>query len=75
MVTPTDIVDRHRPVVVTVSTDTCDGKGCHGTRAYVYAEFPDGRSLAYCGSHGRRYTPGLRAAGATIIDLTYLIEP
>ena len=64
-----------RALVVEVETDTCDGRDCHASRAFVYAEFPDGRSLAYCGHHGGLYIDGLRARGAKVIDLRYLIEP
>lgn len=71
-----DVVDRHRPVeVVTVDTDLCDA--CSGTgakvAAYVYAELPSGRSLAYCGSHATRYWTELNRQASTVIDLRHLI--
>lgn len=56
--------------VVQVEADLCDA--C-GSRAFVYAELATGGSLAYCGSHGRRFIPRLTELGATIIDLRHTI--
>lgn len=57
--------------VVNVDDDRCDACGC---RAYVYVELATGGSLAYCGSHGRRFMPRLNELGATIVDLTHMIH-
>jgi hypothetical protein len=70
---PVDVVDTvPHALVVEVDADTCDGWKC-GVPAFLYAEMPSGRSLAYCGHHGTQYLPGLTAQGARIIDLRYLI--
>lgn len=68
--TPTPTNGGTMTTVVNVEDDLCDACGC---RAYVYAELPNGGSLAYCGSHGGRFIPKLTDLGATIVDLRHMI--
>lgn len=66
---PVDVVDRNQTTVVEVDTDTCDACPADAhVKAFVFAQLPSGRSLAYCGSHGARHMDALILAGATIID-------
>lgn len=67
---PQDIVDRHRPLTIEVAADTCDR--C-GVRAYVYAEMPSGRTLAYCAHHGTEYWAQLTRQADHVIDLRHLV--
>lgn len=69
---PVDVVDR--PLVVEVAADTCDACPADAhVKAFVFAQLPSGRSLAYCGSHGAHHMDALITAGATIIDRRHLI--
>lgn len=75
---PVDVVDRHRPVIVTIEVDTdfCDACPAEAkVQAYLYAELPSGRALAFCGHHGTEYLPNLELIHAKVIDLRHLIEP
>lgn len=66
---PVDIVDRYpRAVVIEVADDFCDACGTARVRAKLYAKLLDGRTLAFCHSHGTQHEAALRAKGATIID-------
>lgn len=54
--------------------DFCDNCG-PSTRAYLWAEMPDGKELSYCGSCGKRFRRGLLLSGAKVLDLSYAILP
>ena len=60
---PVDIVDRVK--VVEVEDDWCDT--C-GSRAYVYAKMPSGRTVTYCAHHGTVYWDRLNAQASIVID-------
>lgn len=67
---PRDIVDRHTPTVIEVSTDLCDECGsATAAKSYVFALLPSGRTWSGCGHHGGEALPQLRAIGAHIVDL------
>lgn len=59
---------------IEVASDECDscGEEAH-VKAFLFAEMPSGRTLAYCGSHGTRYLDGLINQGARIVDMRHLI--
>jgi len=66
---PVDIIDRYRTAIVEVSDDIClqcdtDAK----VPAYVYAELPSGRSVAYCAHHGTMYWDRLNEQALVVID-------
>ncbi|WP_345803287.1 hypothetical protein AAIB33_09470 [Microbacterium sp. AZCO] len=66
---PVDIIDRHRTAVLEMSDDIClqcdtDAK----VQAYVYAELPSGRSVAYCAHHGTVYWERLNELALVVID-------
>ncbi|WP_175627560.1 DUF7455 domain-containing protein [Microbacterium sp. CSI-V] len=51
-----------------VSCDQCNA------RAYIHVQLPNGGTLSYCAHHGHQHTPTLHAAGATVVDLTHMLE-
>ncbi|TLF33245.1 hypothetical protein [Microbacterium sp. 5K110] len=55
-------------VAVFVSCDQCNA------RAYIHVQLTGGGTLAYCAHHGHQHTPALQAAGATVLDLTHMLE-
>ena len=62
--------------VIEVDDGFCDAcPAIAHVRAYVYAEMPSGLTLAFCGHHGTQHRAALTAQGATIIDLTYTVQP
>ena len=75
---PRDIVDLYssRTTTVEVAADECDEcPALAHVAAYVYADLPSGRTIAYCGHHGTIHLTALHAIGATVIDLRHLIGP
>ena len=72
---PVDIVDLHRATFVSDAPEYCDT--CAGTgacvEAFVYAELPSGRSVAYCAHHGTRYLERLREIALVIVDHRHLV--
>ena len=72
---PVDIVDLNRGTAVGEAPeycDTCAGSGAH-VEAFVFAELPSGRSVAYCAHHGTRYLERLREVALVIIDHRHLV--
>lgn len=66
---PVDIVDRYpRALVIEVEDDFCDACGTARVKARLYAKLPDGRTLAFCGSHGTQHFEALIEKGARLID-------
>lgn len=62
--------------VVEVAEDTCDAcPAIAQVHAYLYVELPSGRSLSLCAHHGTRHYDALILAGASIIDLRYMVLP
>lgn len=60
--------------VVEVDSDECDAcPALAHVKAFLYAELPSGRTLAYCAHHGTEHMGALRRVGATIIDLRHLV--
>ncbi|MFH8248790.1 hypothetical protein ACH3VR_00300 [Microbacterium sp. B2969] len=72
---PVDIVDRYRDSVETQAPEYCDTCAGTGARveAFVFAELPSGRSVAYCAHHGTRYLDGLREIALVIVDHRHLV--
>ena len=72
---PVDIVDRYRTTYAGAAPeycDTCAGTGAH-VEAFVFAELPSGRSVAYCAHHGTRYLERLREIALVVIDHRHLV--
>lgn len=42
-------------------------------RSYVFVLLESGRDLAFCGHHGRKHTPALKAQGAVVNDYSAYI--
>lgn len=66
---PIDIVDlAPKVVVIEVDSDICDACPADAkVEALVFVDLRPG-TLAFCGHHGTRFLPKLRASGAKIID-------
>ena len=64
-----DIVDRHRFAVMEVMDDVClECDTSARVPAYVYAELPSGRTVAYCAHHGTQHWDRLNALALLVID-------
>jgi hypothetical protein len=63
-------------VVVEVPADECDACPANAhVKAFLYAELPNGGTLAYCAHHGTTHYDALTKHGARIIDLRYMVQP
>ncbi|WP_243074326.1 hypothetical protein [Microbacterium sp. SS28] len=72
---PVDIIDRHRIAFISEAPEYCDTCAGTGARveAFVFAELPSGRSVAYCGHHGTRYLERLREIALVVVDHRHLV--
>lgn len=72
---PVDIVDRRRAGSAEEAPEYCDACGGSGARveAFVFAELPSGRSVAYCAHHGTRYLARLRELALVVVDHRHLV--
>ena len=72
---PVDIVDLHRAAFVSDAPEYCDSCAGSGAtvEAFVYAELPSGRSVAYCAHHGTRYLERLRDVALVVVDHRHLV--
>ena len=73
---PVDIVDRLSAAAVVEPPEYCDACAGTGARveAFVFAELPSGRSVAYCAHHGTRYLVRLRELALVVVDHRHLVS-